>query len=186
MTSFKKQADRVLGIDFSTRSLAFCIFADGRPQEWGKIHFYGDDIYTKMLDASKKSQALAERLEFDYVASEGPVRVNSIDTLIKMTLVLGAVLPQFLRINSNLKLIKPLTWQRYIGNKPATKDVLAKIRRENPGRSASWVKTEARRRRKQFTIDFINGKWYDMNLTDDDVADACGIAFAAYNELTER
>jgi Holliday junction resolvasome RuvABC endonuclease subunit len=183
--SFKKQADRVLGLDFNTKSLAFCVF-DERPVEWGKIYFDGADIYARMLEASKKSEALANRLEFDYVACEGAVRVNSQDTAIKMSLILGSILPSFLRKTTNLKLIKPIAWQSYIGNKPATKATKAAIKKANPDKSVSWVAAESRRRRKQYTLDFFNERWDDMKLTDDDVADACGLAYTGYHELTER
>jgi hypothetical protein len=35
-------------------------------------------------------------------------------------------------------------------------------------------------------MDFINGKWPGMKIDDDDVGDACAIAYYAYNKLTRR
>lgn len=178
-------ANRVLGLDFSTRSLAYCVF-NGAPVEWGKVNFAGADIYERMLDASKKSQALADMLDFDYVASEGPVRVNSQDTLIKMSLVLGAILPEFLRVTPNLKLVKPMTWQSYIGNKPFKRADLLALKKEITGKSDSWYRAEGRRRRKQFTMDYFNERWPYMDLDDDDISDSAGVSLTAFYELTGR
>jgi hypothetical protein len=35
-------------------------------------------------------------------------------------------------------------------------------------------------------MDFFNKKWPHMNLTDNDVGDACGIAYHSYYDLTRR
>ena len=35
----------VLGIDASTRSIAFCLFKDNVPIKWGEVYFDGADVY---------------------------------------------------------------------------------------------------------------------------------------------
>jgi len=35
----KSKASRVLGIDASTNSIAFCLMEDDKPLKWGKINF---------------------------------------------------------------------------------------------------------------------------------------------------
>jgi hypothetical protein len=50
----KIKANRVLGIDASTNSVAFCLMENDQPLKWGKIEFAGSDIYDKILDAKNK------------------------------------------------------------------------------------------------------------------------------------
>ena len=50
----KIKANRVLGIDASTNSVAFCLMENDQPLKWGKIEFEGSDIYDKILDAKIK------------------------------------------------------------------------------------------------------------------------------------
>ena len=44
----KTKAHKVLGIDASTNSVAFCLMDNGIPVKWGKIEFVGSDIYEKI------------------------------------------------------------------------------------------------------------------------------------------
>ena len=48
----KQKADRVLGIDASTASVAFCLFEDGVPIKMGKLPIVGATIYDKIKDAN--------------------------------------------------------------------------------------------------------------------------------------
>ena len=50
----KTKANRVLGIDASTNSIAFCLMEDDVPLKWGKINLVGEDIYEKIHDAKTK------------------------------------------------------------------------------------------------------------------------------------
>jgi hypothetical protein len=68
----KPKASRVLGIDSSTNSFAFCVF-DGRPIRWGKVDFYGATIYDKVLDAHKKSKAVRDLVDIDYICIESAI-----------------------------------------------------------------------------------------------------------------
>ena len=76
--------------------------------------------------------------------------------------------------------VSPITWQNYIGNKKISKDERAMIAVRNPGKSLSWYKTFERNLRKQRTMDFIEFQ-YKKTITDNDVADACGIGHWAVN-----
>ena len=50
----KTKANRVLGIDASTSSIAFCLMENNIPIKWGKINLVGNDIYEKIYDAKIK------------------------------------------------------------------------------------------------------------------------------------
>ena len=88
----KTKANRVLGIDASTNSVAFCLMENDKPLKWGKIEFTGADIYEKIYDAKVKMHAMLDELKSDYIAVEGAVLVRSPDAVIKLSYVYGVVI----------------------------------------------------------------------------------------------
>ena len=68
LASLKKtQANRVLGIDASTNSIAFCLMENDVPLKWGKINLAGNDIYEKIYDAKLKMALMLDELKSDYI-----------------------------------------------------------------------------------------------------------------------
>ena len=64
LASLKKtQANRVLGIDASTNSIAFCLMENDVPLKWGKINLTGNDIYEKIHDAKIKMASMLDELK---------------------------------------------------------------------------------------------------------------------------
>jgi len=184
----KTKAGRVMGIDCSTKSLAFCVFYNRKPITWGKILFEGATVFDRLKDASQKVQALRSQFDVDFIAMEGAILANNknVRVTIDLSLVYGAVLAQLLVGKAKVIHVSPLEWQRAIGNSPFSKAEKDALKVDYPGKSTSWYTGQVRKVRKQRTMDFINGKWPDMDITDDDVGDACGIAYYAYNSLTRR
>jgi len=184
----KTKASKVMGIDCSTHSLAFTIFFNRRPIQWGKINFEGADVFERLSDASDKLRAVKDTFDVDYIAFERAImaKVKNPDVTIKLAMVYGACIAELMRKNVKVVTVKPLEWQSFIGNpnfKKAEKDAL-KV--EFPGKSISWYSTKVRELRKQKTMDIFNKKWPEMNLTDNDVGDSAGIAYFAYHQLTTR
>jgi Holliday junction resolvasome RuvABC endonuclease subunit len=181
----KLKANRVLGIDASTNSIAFCLMEDNQPLKWGKVDLVGSDIYEKIYDAKVKMNVMLDELESDYIAVEGAILVRSPDAVIKLSYVYGVVIAELMSTGSRVITISPSSWQAYIGNKNPTKDEKQAIRVKNPGYADSWYKTQLRNMRKQRTVDYFNTK-YKISLDDFDVADSFGIAHYANKVLTER
>jgi Holliday junction resolvasome RuvABC endonuclease subunit len=181
----KTKANRVLGIDASTNSVAFCLMENDKPLKWGKINLVGSDIYEKIYNAKVNTHAMIDELKSDYIAVEGAILVRSPDAVIKLSYVYGVVIAELMASGSSVITISPSSWQAYIGNKNPTKDEKQSIRVKNPGYADSWYKNQLRNMRKQRTVDYFNKK-YGINLTDFDVADAFGIAHYANKVLTER
>lgn len=181
----KTKASRVLGIDASTNSVAFCLMENDVPLKWGKIEFSGSDIYEKIYDAKNKMNVMLEELKSDYIVVEGAVLVRSADAVIKLSYVYGVVIAELMSTGAKVITISPSAWQAYIGNKNPTKDEKAAIRIKNPGYADSWYKNQLRNMRKQRTADYFNKK-YGINLDDFDVADAFGIAHYSNQVLTTR
>jgi len=170
------QPERICAIDASTGSLAYATFHGGHLNEFGKINFEGKDIYEKVIDAGRKAKGFFDHIvNVDAIVIEHTVFMNSPKTAADLALVQGALLGA--AGQSGIRVIgkvSPITWQNFIGNKKISKDEKLFIRSQNPGKSESWYKTYERDLRKQRTINFINMQ-YDKTITDNDVADACGI-----------
>jgi Holliday junction resolvasome RuvABC endonuclease subunit len=181
----KVKAGRVLGIDASTNSIAFCLMENDKPLKWGKVDLVGADIYEKIYDAKKKMSLMLDELKSDYIVVEGAVLVRSADAVIKLSYVYGVVIAELMSTGAKVITISPTSWQAYIGNKNPTNAEKAIIRKENPGYADSWYKNQIRNMRKQRTVDYFNNK-YDLSLNDFDVADSFGIAHYANKVLTER
>ena len=181
----KTKAHKVLGIDASTNSVAFCLMENDKPLKWGKIEFAGADIYEKIYDAKKKMHVMLDELKADYIAVEGAVLVRSPDAVIKLSYVYGVVISELMSTGARVITISPTSWQAYIGNKNPTKAEKEKLKIDNPGYADSWYKNKMRNIRKQRTVDYFNDK-YKLSLDDFDVADAFGIAYYSNMVLTER
>lgn len=181
----KTKANRVLGIDASTNSVAFCLLENNKPVKWGKINIKGNDIYEKIYDAKVKVSAMLDEIKSDYIAVEGAVLVRSPDAVIKLSYVYGVVIAELMSTGAKVITISPTAWQSHIGNKNPTKDEKSRIRIENPGYADSWYKNKLREMRKQRTVEYFNKK-YSLSISDFDVADSFGIAYYANEVLTKR
>ena len=168
----------ICAIDASTNSLAFALFDTQQKAlgTVGKINFEGSNTYEKVMDAGKKVKAFLDMYEgFEAIVIEHTVFMNSPKTAADLALVQGAILGAAGQSGTKvIGRVAPITWQNFIGNKKISKDEKLYIKSQNPGKSDSWLKSYERDLRKQRTINFINIQ-YDINITDNDVADACGI-----------
>jgi len=181
LAKLKKQHHKVLGIDASTNTIAFCLMEGETPIQWGEISFSGSDIYDKILDAKRKVRAFVSELDYDFIALEAAVMVRSAQTGLKMAYVFGAILGELVKDGVDVKEVHPITWQSFIGNKNFTTAEKKAVREEFPGKSDNWYKGKIREKRKQRTITFV--KSMGINTTNDNVADAAGIAWYAVKEL---
>ena len=173
-----KMPNTICAIDASTNSLAFAIFDTQQKtlESIGKINFKGKDTYEKVMDAEQKVKAFLDVYGgFEAIVIEHTVFMNSPKTAADLALVQGAILGSAGQTGTKIiGKVAPITWQNFIGNKKISKDEKLYIKSQNPGKSESWLKSFERDLRKQRTINFINIQ-YDRTITDNDVADACGI-----------
>ena len=173
---YSVQPNTICAIDASTNSLAFAIYTKDNLGAIGKINFEGNNTYEKVMDAGKKVKAFLDFYNgFEAIIIEHTVFMNSPKTAADLALVQGSILGAAGQSGTKvIGKVSPITWQNYIGNKKISKDEQLFIRSQNPGKSISWYKTYERNLRKERTIKFIN-TIYNRNITDNDVADACGI-----------
>ena len=173
---FNIKPKSICAIDASTTSLAFALFNDDVLGTVGKINFEGNTNYEKVMDACNKTKSFLDYYGgFEAIVIEHTVFMNSPKVAADLALVQGALLGAAgLTGTKIIGTVSPITWQNFIGNKKIDKDEKFAIRSANPGKSESWYKTYERNLRKERTINFININ-YDRTITDNDVADACGI-----------
>jgi Holliday junction resolvasome RuvABC endonuclease subunit len=177
----KNKGNKILGIDASTNSFAFCLMDQKNAVKWGEITFEGADVYERILDAKNKIKSFKHTLDFDFVVIEAAISVRSVHTGMKMAYVFGAIMGELLSDNVEVVEVHPITWQSYLGNKNYTKAEKEAIKFEFSGKSDNWIKGKIRERRKQRTIDFV--RTLGIKTESDNVADAAGIAWYAVNEI---
>lgn len=181
----KTKAQRVMGIDCSTKSIAFTIFDGEDFAKCGEVFFNGATVFERVHDANVKTLALFEHFNPEFVAIEAAIMVRSTSVAIKMAYVFGAVIAALLKKGATVIEVPPISWQSFIGNKNLTKAEKDAIKAEFPGKSASWYQNKGRLMRKQRTIDFAKEK-FGVELESDNVGDSLGIAWWAVQNKTRR
>lgn len=172
----QKPPTRFMTIDASTHSLAFAIVENGSIVEHGKLLYSGDNLDEKLNDIAHKTYIFMKEKKIQYVVIEDTVYINSTQTVTVLSKCQGALLAAaYLAGVKHTYKVSPISWQSYIGTRLFTKDEKLRMRQKFPNKSAAWYKAKERQLRKQKTIDTVN-KRFNLSLTDDDIADSCGIA----------
>lgn len=187
----KEKVVRALGIDCSTKSLAYACFEGDKPLYCGEIFFEGKTVFSRLKDARVKTQALLDSSDImgtdgfkaDYVAIEAAIAVKNVKTAIQLAYVYGAVMSVLMQNGAEVVEVPPITWQSYIGNPNLKKPEKDKIKADNPGKSASWYQNAGRLFRKQRTLDFAR-RYFTIDSGSDNIGDAVGVAYYAANKLT--
>lgn len=168
-------------IDASTNSMAFAYFINHELQSFGKIIFHGEKIYDKLGDTAQKVRSFFKSYPAENILIEKTIFANSPLVAANLALSQGALIGAAkLGGVNNVYGVTPIAWQSYIGTRLLTTDEKDAIRKKNPGKSNSWYKNQEREKRKNKTISTINNK-FNINVSDNDVADACGIGMYALN-----
>jgi Holliday junction resolvasome RuvABC endonuclease subunit len=173
--------NRIMSIDASTTSIAYAVFEGKQLVISGKVEFSGKDVYQKIASAIGSVITVIQDLNTEAVVIERAVFINSPKTMSELSMVQGAILAG--ASLAGVKIFKgtnPIAWQSYIGNGKLTKDAKILMRKLNPNKSESWYKQNEREARKQKTINFVNIN-YDLDISDNDIADAIGIGHYSLN-----
>jgi hypothetical protein len=173
--------ETICSIDASTTSLAFAVFKDRSLVHFGKLSFEGRNIYEKIGMAAKNSGTALDGFGIDAIIIEHTVFMNSPKTMADLSMVQGAILGSAqLSGIKNIKNVSPITWQTFIKNGKLTTEQRRDIMEAYPGKSKSWYKAKERDLRIEKTINFVN-TYYDISISDHDIADAIGIGHYAIN-----
>lgn len=182
LTKFSTIPDKIITIDASTTSIAYAVFENRKLVLNGKVEFLGKNVYEKISSAIDSVVSVIKNITPDALVIERAIFINSPKTMSELSMVQGAILAG--ASLAGVKVFKgtnPIAWQTYIGNGKVTKDAKILMRNDNPNRSESWYKQHEREIRKQKTINFVNIN-YDLEINDNDIADAIGIGhYALHN-----
>lgn len=179
LNKFINVPNKIISIDASTTSIAYAVFENKKLVLNGKVNFSGKDVYQKISSAIDSVVDVMKSINAEALVIERAVFINSPKTMSELSMVQGAILAG--ASLAGIKVFKgtnPIAWQSYIGNGKITKDAKILMRKANPGKSESWYKQFERETRKQKTINFVNIN-YDLDINDNDIADAIGIGHYA-------
>lgn len=182
----KTKAARTLGIDCSTKSLAYAVFDKKKPIHCGEIVFEGANLYERLADCHKKVPALVKAgvLKADYVAFEGAIITGKNAKVgLSLAYVYGAAMGGLMDAGMQVVNVGPIQWQNWIGNKRLNAAEKAEIVRASPGKSANWYLNANREFRKQRTLAFSR-QFFPIASGSDNIGDAVAIAWYAVNNLT--
>lgn len=176
MKDLKIRPNSFCAIDASTNSLAFAYYEKDSLIKYGKIKYFGNDIYEKIIDTSHKTQAFFKQFDnLEHIVIEQVIYLNSPKTAANLAMSHGALVSSAALAGiTHIASVSPMQWQNWSGNKRLTAEEKENIRMSNPGKTNSWYKSQERQYRKQRTIRFVNEK-FDLRVDDDDVADAIAI-----------
>lgn len=171
--------NKIMSIDASTTNIAYAVFDGEDLVLHGKVQFSGKDVYQKISSAIQSVVKVMEDISPEALVIERAVFINSPKTMSELSMVQGAILAGATLAGIRIfKGTNPIAWQSYIGNGKSTKEAKLLMRKDNPGKSDSWYKQFERETRKQKTINFVNIN-YDLEIDDNDIADAIGIGHYA-------
>lgn len=174
-----KPPNNFCSIDASTNNMAFAYFINGQLKNYGKINFSGEKIYEKLGDTAQKVKSFFSVCPTEIILIEKTIFANSPLVAANLALSQGALVGAA-KLGGVNKVygVTPIAWQSFIGTRLLTTDEKNVIRQKNPGKSNSWYKNQEREKRKNKTIFTINNE-FDINVSDNDIADACGIGMYA-------
>ena len=181
IVSRKVEAETVLGVDASTNSFAFCLYGKDGPIRWGEIRFKGNTVFERLAYGQRYITAMKEHLNADIVVFESAIYVQNKKTVILLAYAFGAVISALINNGAKIEEVSPLQWQNYIGNKPLTKAEKEAIKRDNPGKSASWYSNANREFRKQRTMAWAKDE-FGIDVDSDNVSDAVGVAHYGFHK----
>lgn len=180
---FKKRLnDRLMGIDVSTHSIAFCVY-DEKPVYWGKVDIEVGEQHARCGDVMKKMLHLMQAFNPGHVAIESIIYVNNRDVVIKLAEVAGVIKGCASMQERLFSEIRPSQWMSIVGTPTRdTNEAKDKVKKDHPGKSATWYKNKMRELRKQKTRDWVR-ETFDIDIDDDDVTDAIALTYAVKKEM---
>jgi len=178
---------RVLGIDASTHTLAFCYMEDGRPVSWGELKYRdSDNLFERLGSIEQRTKIIVDKFpDVEFVMIEAPVKIRNVRVAISLAYSYGIVAAKFASHGIRVTDVPPVTWQRHIGNVPFSMIEKKNLREDFPKRSKSWYSNEIRKQRKQRTMDWVE-KTYGIKARNDNVSDSIAIATFAFDTRWRR
>lgn len=174
-----RKPNTIIGIDCSTKSLAFSKWEAGEFVTCGEIFFEGRTFWQRLSFIHRAIPGLVDSgaLRADAVVFEEAVNVgNNIKTALSLAYVYGACIGALGSRGIVVAKVAPMTWQAFIGNPNLKKVEKEAMQAEFPGKSKSWYLAKGREIRKGRTLKFAR-KYAKIESNSDNVGDAVGIGY---------
>ena len=182
LANLVKRPKTIIGIDCSTKTLAYAKFTDGEFVNCGELFFPANEpLWERLSFAHEMIPPLVETglLKADLIVFEGAILVgNNAKVGISLAYVYGAAIGALKSDGTAVATVAPLTWQSFIGNPNLTPKEKAEIKKDFPGKKASWYSAKSREIRKQRSLDFAR-TYAKIDTDSDNVGDAVGVAYYA-------
>lgn len=176
---------RFLGIDASSKSVAFGVVEGEKLLWYGEYYFTGNTFDRRLAEARKLTEALAPILyqEVDYICFEKAVMVTNKEVALKLAQTFGAIKSVLVDQPPRLVEAPPIVWQEKIGN-PILKGNARKdfILKHPEWRTASQRSSGVRQYRKDVTRKIVHKK-YGEDIANDNITDAIALAMFCQMEI---
>ena len=177
---------RILGIDASSKKIAWSIINEGVLESYG-------EIFLSEVGGNHRLAATRRKLEdglhifgkIDYIAFEKAVRVRSAATVIVLAEMFGVVKSVLMDLGAPMVEMEPLVWQSAIGNPNITGVKKREWLAAHPQfKTKSQIQRGIREYRKQLTLDYVE-KVTGVKMSNDDLGDATAIGLVGYQKMKE-
>lgn len=168
---------RFVGVDTSTNGFAYALIDNGKLTDYDEIRFNGD--LSERLGHAKAAAKFICNLEPDFALVEQAIFLNNKAVVVKLAYFAGTMLSELAYNEIPFTDVAPITWQSGIGNPYYTKAEKDQIRKRNKGKSASQIRNEVNRLRKERTMAIIKERFGVEVDGNDNISDAIGIAIYA-------
>lgn len=174
-----KKYHKIMGIDPSTKKMAFILVQNFTPVQSAYVDLGEGDIYERLLKLRKYYPALIELWNPDFVCIEQAIFIQNPETSRKIAYCVGVVAAETMIKGIKFEDVAPSSWKSYLGVKPVTavwkKEILATLGDKDG-------KREIQKIRKGQTQKILGERFPDFDWSDEDISDACGIALYAYSK----
>lgn len=173
----------IYGIDPSTQSIAVCVLVDGKIKRLIDVQLPKGDLATRLKKVREWFAPVVKLYPPDYVMVESPIFIQNPQTTKNIAYVVGILFGECLHLNIEITDIPPTTWKSWLGYKRVTKYQQAEIL-SRLGPTAG--RKEIERLRKSQVQDIMRAKYPALDWSNDNLADATGIALYANNLLNSK
>lgn len=176
---------KYLGIDASSKSLAFGLIEDDTLISYGEFFFRSSTFDRRLGESRVLTESFMDMLfsEADYIIFERAVMVVNREVALKLAQMFGAMKSVLIYGPARLVEAPPMVWQEHIGNptiRGKNKTEMLKLHPEwkNKSQQDKGIR-EYRKNKTREIVDEKFGEWIES----DNITDAIGLAMFGQMEI---
>jgi Holliday junction resolvasome RuvABC endonuclease subunit len=176
---------RYLGIDASSKSLAFGLIEDDTLIAYGEFFFKSSSFDMRLGESRILTEAYMPMIfsQADYIIFERAVMVVNKEVALKLAQMFGAMKSVLVTGPARLVEAPPMVWQNHIGNPTIRGNVKSAFLKLHPEwKNRSQQEKGIREHRKNKTREIVAEKFGEW-IESDNITDAIGLAMFGQMEL---